>query len=215
MLTGVDNLAHTTQMVVKQSELCCAHGRVLYCALRNYLSKFKANRHSQKLTIWEIGTARGFSSLCMAKALSDHDANGAIVTFDAPHDNKQFWNCIVDLTRGSFSRRILLAPWRNLIEDYIIFIQGFRQITMPKVRAQRIHFAFPDGPHDYEDLMFEFNQVEPLQEPGDIIVCDDYHEQKFPGIVRAIIEISSAGVYKLVQKLSADSKRCYMILEKK
>ncbi len=62
--------------------------------------------------------------------------------------------------------------------------------------------------------MFEFNQVEPLQEPGDEIVCDDYNEQKFPGIVRAENEISSSGVYKLIHKLSADTKRCYIILEK-
>ncbi len=146
----VDDLALTTQIVVKQDELCFAHGRVLYSALRNYLSSFSPDRNSQKLTIWETGTARGFSSLCMAKALSDHGANGAIVTFDVlPHDNPQYWNCIADVTRGSVSRRSLLDSWCNLIEDYIIFVQGFTQVTMPKVRPQRIHFAFLDGPHDY------------------------------------------------------------------
>jgi hypothetical protein len=68
----LDNLALHTQITIKKSELCYAHGRVLYTALSYYLSKQPLSFRSQRITIWETGTARGFSSLCMAKALYDN-----------------------------------------------------------------------------------------------------------------------------------------------
>ena len=87
-------------------------------------------------------------------------------------------------------------------------------MSMPKVKAQRIHFAFLDGPHTYDDLMFEFELVKQRQLKGDVIVCDDFNERKFPGIVQAVNEIIASGEYVKIQKLSADQERCYLILEK-
>ena len=60
-----------TQVVIKESPLCYAHGRVLYTALSKYLSERRVTSSTDRLTIWETGTARGFSALCMAKELND------------------------------------------------------------------------------------------------------------------------------------------------
>ena len=61
------DLALQTQVVIKGSEICYEHGRLLYAVLCDYISKnLKSN-----LTIVETGTARGFSSICMAKAMED------------------------------------------------------------------------------------------------------------------------------------------------
>ena len=67
----LNKLALQTQIVIKKSPLNYAHGRVLYSLLRNYL---RTNSKKLKgLNIVETGTARGFSSLYMAKALFDSD----------------------------------------------------------------------------------------------------------------------------------------------
>ena len=51
----------------------------------------------------------------MAKALSDSGKPGVIMTFDVlPHDSEQYWNCIVDSTKGMVSRRELLGQWKEL-----------------------------------------------------------------------------------------------------
>ena len=65
----LDELALQTQIVIKSSPLCYAHGRVLYSALSSHLKSHPPNSTTQRITIWETGTARGFSALCMAKAL--------------------------------------------------------------------------------------------------------------------------------------------------
>jgi hypothetical protein len=67
----LDDLALHTQVVVKTSPLCYAHGRVLYSALSRYLREHPVVAATERVTILETGTARGFSALCMARACSD------------------------------------------------------------------------------------------------------------------------------------------------
>ena len=52
----LDELALHTQITLKKSQLCYAHGRVLYTALNKYLRNIN---EKDKITIWETGTARG------------------------------------------------------------------------------------------------------------------------------------------------------------
>ena len=87
----INKLALYTQVVIKKSPLNYAHGRILYSALRNYLNKNL--KQIKSINIIETGTARGFSALCMAKALNDMQQEGKISTIDIlPHDKKIFWN---------------------------------------------------------------------------------------------------------------------------
>jgi len=116
--TWLHDLALHTQIVVKKSPLCYAHGRILYSALSRYLSE---NPLLSKINILETGTARGFSSLCMARALSDMGRHGSIMTFDVlPHRAPIYWNCIDDIN-GKRSREALLAPWADLVHEYLVF----------------------------------------------------------------------------------------------
>ena len=68
----LDNLALHTQ-VVKKSEINYQHGRILYSSLRDYIKK-----ELKYLNILEIGTALGFSSTCMSKAIIDSNIKGKI-----------------------------------------------------------------------------------------------------------------------------------------
>ena len=189
----IDNLALKTQIVIKSSKLNYAHGRLLYSIIRNYVNKFQ----NEKISIIETGTARGFSSLCMAKALEDSKVDGIICTFDPiPHLNKMYWNVITDHQIGKLSRMELLKEWRTLIEKYIIFYQGYSFIELPKINLQRINIVFLDGAHSYKDVMFEFEEIKNSQHRGDLIIFDDYNQNLFPGIVKAVDEICLKNNYE-------------------
>jgi len=206
-------LALHTQVVKKESPLCYAHGRILYSSLSYYLNNNIQKSNNHRISILETGTARGFSSLCMAKALKDSNKSGAIITFDVlPHRTRMYWNCIDDHD-GPKSRAELLEPWKDLVQRYIIFHQGNTRLEMPKVQAERIHFAFLDGTHTYEDVLFEFHQIQMRQQPGDMIVYDDYTPKKFPGIVRAVDQICEEYQYHRTE-LKAHGGRGYIVAEK-
>lgn len=209
----LSDLALHTQITVKKSRLCYAHGRVLYSALSNYISKLPDKDKANKINILETGTARGFSALCMAKALQDQKRPGLILTFDnLPHSKKMFWNCIDDLD-GPKSRSELLEKWKDLIENYILFHQGDTLIQLKKNYLERINFCFLDGSHTYKDVMFEFNQIKNHQKTGDMIVYDDYTINQFPGIVKAVDEICSNFNYSR-KDLKASSNRGYVVATK-
>ena len=202
----LDELAFHTQIVIKKSPLCYAHGRILYSTLCKYLEVYDY----RKINIWETGTARGFSALCMAKALSDMKISGTIITFDVlPHDSKMFWNCIDDF-EGPKTRRELLNSWEELTEEYIIFHQGDTRIEMKKIKTDRIHFAFLDGFHTFQDVYSEFDQIKNNQRSGDIIVFDDYTPHQYPGLVKAVDDICKNYNYKIT-KLQSSNNRGYLV----
>jgi len=210
----LDDIALHTQVVIKKSPLCYAHGRVLYSALSSWLRTHSANSATDRITVLETGTARGFSALCMAKAMNDQQRAGTILTFDVlPHTIPMYWNCIDD-GDGQKTRAELLQPWNKLVENYIVFHQGDTRISLPKVRCSRIHFAFLDGAHTYDDVMFEFMQVAPFQLAGDVIVYDDYNHIQFPGLVRAVDEICAHQGYDRID-IHAHKDRGYVVATKR
>ncbi|NJO88106.1 MAG: class I SAM-dependent methyltransferase [Chloroflexia bacterium] len=164
-LDWMHELALHTQIVVKKSELNYQHGRLLYSSLRSYISK----NIPAYVNIIETGTARGFSSLCMAKALEDANIHGKIITLDVlPHHHKMYWNCIDDL-EGKKTRSQLLKNYHHLTEKYIVFHQGNSLTELQKIQMERIHFAFLDGSHNYYHLMKEFMEIFPRQNENDIV----------------------------------------------
>ena len=209
-LEWLHDLALHTQVVIKKSPLCYAHGRVLYSALSRYLESIVA---SEPINIVETGTARGFSSLCMARALDDMGRAGKVVTFDIlPHRSPIYWNCIDDLERKK-SREELLAPWKDMVQRYIVCVQGDTRNTLPRVSIDRVHFAFLDGAHTRSDVLFEFSHIAGSQHSGDVVVFDDYTPAQYPGIVSAVDEICDNYGYS-PEKLSAHSGRGYVVAVK-
>lgn len=205
----LDKLALHTQVVKKKSVICYQHGRLLYSTLRKYIEESKV----ACVNIIETGTARGFSAMCMSKALSDARTGGKIVTFDVlPHNVKMFWNCIDDL-EGEKTREELLYNYSAFLDNYVIFHQGDTQIELPKVQLSRVHFAFLDGTHHYNDVLIEFDAIKYKQKRGDIIFFDDYTPSIFPGVVKAVDEICDKYAYTK-QVIQIDSNRGYVIAKK-
>lgn len=203
-----DRLGLLTQVVIKRSAVCYQHGRVLYAALRRYLRA----RAGQHVNIVETGTARGFSALCLARALVDAGASGKVFTFDVlPHDVPLYWNCCRDVD-GSRTRAELLRDYADLIEKYIVFHQGDTKLALRRIVFPRVHFAFLDSVHTRDHVLAEFSHIGARQQAGDLTVFDDY--TAYPGVAQAADEI--CGRYGYTATLvTAHPQRGYLIAEKR
>ena len=201
-------LALRTQVVIKKSDLNFFHGRMLY----SVLSKYILENNSETVSILETGTARGFSSICMARALIDNNCNGFITTIDCvPHNQQIYWNCISDCD-GPSSRANLLKTWKDEL-NRIIFIQGWSGPTLEKLGLTRINFAFLDAQHTLENVLMEFNYTSERQKKGDIIVIDDVTPNKFQGVCDAINSIKLKNTYS-IKELMFSEGRGYAIATK-
>lgn len=199
----LDELALHTQITRKVSELGYPHGRLLYSLLRRYI----VESGETFISIMETGTARGFSALCMAKALADAGVEGRIVTIDVlPHNKKQIWNCIDDHD-GRKSRAELLAPWSDLLKK-VLFLQGDTQYLLPRVGLERVNFAFLDAAHLRSSVLHEVGAVAGRQHAGDMIFFDDVTPAAFPGVVQAVDEIEAEGEYGM-RRLAVSDQRAY------
>ena len=209
--TWFEDLALHTQVVIKNSELNYQHGRLLYSSLRNYLITSK--NETNDVVILESGTARGFSSVCMAKALIDSNKGGKIFTIDIlPHNKPILWNCIDD-HEGPKTRKDLLSKWSNEIKK-IIFVQGHSRKRLPKMNLTRINFAFIDAMHEEEDVLSEYRYVCQKQKAGDIIIFDDVTPNLFEGVYRAVKKVEEENIYR-VERITLSDQRGYAVATKK
>jgi len=198
-----------TQVTIKSSDVCYQHGRLLYATLVRYVR----DHLDEPLTIVETGTARGFSALCMAKALSDTGASGKIVSFDVlPHDAPILWNCVRD-AEGPRTRAELLRDYADLLERYIFFQRGDTKREMARMSLPRVHFAFLDSVHTGEHVMAEFSCIRDRQKAGDVLFFDDYTPDRFPGVIAAADRICREYGYAGVA-IEAEPRRRYLVARK-
>lgn len=209
-----NSLGLQTNIVIKEGlSTTFAHGRVLYSSVRAYIAKHTTSS-TTKIRIFETGTARGFSAVCMAKALEDSDCFGTIYTTDVlPGDVPMYWNSICDTDGKPKTRRELLYPWKSLADRYIEFICTNTRIDLCPVFIPDIDIAFLDGAHEYVDIRHEFEFVNKRLTFGGLIIFDDYNPEKYPGICRAVDEIVAVGDFS-VRKIPLLENRSVVILEK-
>jgi len=205
----INDLALITQVTKKASKINWRHGFIIMKTLRSY-----ANDTINNLNIFETGTARGFSAVTMSYVLKELNKNFNIHTLDIiPHEKKIYWNCITDIKKGKVTRKMLLTDYSNYLKN-IIFISGISKNILTNLNLKRIHFAFLDGSHEYEDVKFEFEFVDKRNKTGDILVLDDYTPGKFDGVVKLVDEIKLKKNYNL-DFLDNNKDRGYAILKKK
>ncbi len=207
-----ENLALHTQVCVKKSKLNYQHGKLLYIFLRAYIENNFESQNMKLVNVFETGTARGFSSICMAKAIIDSGKPGHIISCDLlPHYHRRYWNCIDDLS-GKKTREELLSPWSEETR-LITFVHGKIKNILDHLGCSRIHFAFLDATHAYKDVKAEFDYVSKRQNKGDCIVFDDVTDALFPGVVKAVKEIESSKEYS-ISYISLSDQRGYAIATK-
>lgn len=214
----MDDIALKLQIINKGksgSKPLYLHGYVISSALQKYINDNTYNN----LTILESGTARGFSSIIMAKLLDNNQIDGKIHTLDIiPHNNPQFDNCIkAAQLKQKISREKCIEEWKDLSDKYINYHTGDSKQLLHNLNFEKIHFAFLDGHHVYDYVKYELNYVKNRQEKGDVIVCDDYTKTQFPEICRAIDEFLLENLYdsKIFYGDDGTKKRGYVYMIKK
>lgn len=180
-LNWIDTLALQTHISIKNSKPDWSHGYLIFQEISNFINK----KSSKKINYFETGTAKGFSVLVAAKAISKHNIGMKLSTVDIiDHETKRYWNSIQDF-EGRKNRKELLRNYCEL-SDKIEFLK-FRSNQLSKyVGTENIDIAFLDSAHTYKDLKNEYRFVKNRLNKGGLIIFDDYDKKNYPGVVAFI-----------------------------
>jgi predicted O-methyltransferase YrrM len=155
------------------------HGRVLYAVSRAYLEGYRG-----RAMVLDIGTAKGFSALCLLWALQDAGVAGNVVSVDVIDPRSGERRNTVAEVDGYKTLREILAPWPE--SDAITFRQS-TGVDYLKSWTGRIEIAFVDGKHTGETVWKEALLLADRQRPGDVVVFDDIH---LPDVRAAVAGLS-------------------------
>jgi predicted O-methyltransferase YrrM len=156
------------------------HGRVLYALTRQYLAQMTGPVH-----LLDIGTAKGYSALCLLWALTDSKVHGRVTSVDVIDPNGlELRNSIVEC-EGPKTLAQILAPWPEAQRIDFLQSTGTKWLT---ANAGRVHVAFVDGKHSYEAVSWEASLLAERQQAGDLVVFDDV---QIAAVDRAVFELRS------------------------
>lgn len=152
---------------LKKSPPNWQHGRVLYAAAKRYLANFQAHAF---VNILDIGTAKGFSALCLLWAKLDSKPHGRITSVDVIDPDARVARKTIAEVDGLLTLYETLAPWPEAVEI------AFRQSTgidWLEAHPERINIAFVDGAHTGAIVQREGELLAGRQEDGDLAIFDD------------------------------------------
>ena len=161
-------------------------GILLYSLIAKYKPK----------NVLEIGTAEGYSTLCMAWAMTDYNINGKIFTidpkpFDVPVERNVTWednpkHDTVMLSRGELWNKFANKEWIEKIE----VLTGFSGEVLQKKTEKfpKMDMGFIDGHHAYESVIHDFYAFLEVASENFRLLFDDYVPNENDGVTKAIDE---------------------------
>lgn len=158
-------------------------GMLLYALITKYKPK----------TILEIGTAEGYSTLCMAWAMTENKINGKIFTVDPKSHNHSIERTIIledgKIIKEKFSTKELwnkfASPeWLKKIQVF----SGYAGEVLSKNSFPKIEFGYIDGAHFYEAVKHDFYRFLKIADTRFSILFDDYVPGRKDGVSRVIEE---------------------------
>jgi len=147
----------------------------------------------QPKTVLEIGTAEGYSTLCMAWAMSDYNVSGKIFTVDPKSHDLPVERTIVledgEITKEKLSTKDLwnkfASPeWLKKIEVN----SGYAGEILNNKKFPKIEFCYIDGAHFYEAVKHDFFGFLKIADKKFSILFDDYFAGKNDGASKVIKE---------------------------
>lgn len=179
------------------------HGRLIYSVARWYM----APRYKEDFNFLDIGTAKGFSALCMQNALIDSYQSGLVTSLDVIDPDARVSRNSVAETDGLKTLAEILSPWP---ESKRIQFYGQNSLDWLVWRQARIHFAFIDGKHRYDYVKSELNELARLQSADDIIIVDDTQIESVHKAVQ-----HSLREYRVLHQIALMPQRHYMVMERR
>jgi len=177
------------------------HGRVLYALTRHYLKDCTG-----PVELLDIGTAKGYSALCLLWALQDAKCHGRVTSVDVidPHGTERR-NTVAECD-GPKTLAEILAPWPEAQKIDFLKSTGQKWLTE---NVRRIHVAFVDGKHSYDAVSWEAALLSERQQSGDLVVFDDV---QIPEVHMAVLGLQS---YTVKYLDVIPKKRVYAIARRK
>jgi len=160
-------------------------GILLYSLIAKYKPK----------NVLEIGTAEGYSTLCMAWAMTDYNINGKIFTidpkpFDVPVERNVTWednpkHDTVMLSRRELWNKFADNEWIKKIE----VLTGFSgEVLQKNTELPKMDMGFIDGSHVYEAVVHDFYAFLEVASESFHLLFDDYVPNENNGVTKAIDE---------------------------
>lgn len=176
----LEGAAKTLACPLKANPPNWQHGRVLYAASRHY---YRTIPDSTSVMLLDIGTAKGFSALCLKWAAMDAMRTSHVVSVDVVSpDERVFRNSIAEHS-GPMTVREFVAQWPE--SESIDFLHSAGAEWL-KHYSGRVHVAFVDGKHSYHAVKREGELLTMCQQPGDLVIFDDV---QVPAVWAAITEL--------------------------
>ena len=161
-------------------------GMLLYSLIAKYKPK----------NVLEIGTAEGYSALCMAWAMTDYDINGRIFTidpkpFDVPIKREITWeenpkHESIMLSTKELWNKFANKEWIKKIE----VLTGFSGEILQKKTKEfpKMNMGFIDGHHTYEAVIHDFYAFLQTASENFSLLFDDYSYHVDVNVSKAINE---------------------------
>ena len=146
--------------------------------------------------VLEIGMAEGYSTLCMAWAMTDYNINGRIFTidpkpFDVPIKRKITWEENPEHDTTLLSTKEL---WNKFADkewiEKIEVLTGFSGEVLQKKTEKfpKMDMGFIDGHHAYEAVIHDFYAFLRTASENFYLLFDDYIPNETDGVTKMIDE---------------------------
>jgi len=132
-------------------------------------------RQHNLTSVLEIGTGRGYGTLCCAKAFHDSGTKGKIVTIDP----------VIDERHHALIRQVYPREWLSCVT----FVKGTSAQAVPALGDESFSLIYIDGDHSYEGTKLDWEMTKGRF--TSFLLFDDYHlpSKDDPGIqCRAAID---------------------------
>lgn len=176
------------------------HGRILYALTRQYLAGCTG-----PVNLLDIGTAKGYSALCLLWALQDSKCHGRVTSVDVIDPQSTDRRNTVAECEGPKTLAEILAPWPEA--ERIDFVQSTGQKWLTE-HPERVHVAFVDGKHSYDAVSWEGALLAERQQAGDVVMFDDV---QIPDVNMAVMGLRAY----TVQYVNVLPNRQYAIARRK
>jgi hypothetical protein len=155
-------------------------GMLLYTLISKYKPK----------TVLEIGTAQGYSTLCMAWAMSDMKISGKIFTIDPNSHNEPIDRTLNIDNQDKVENLSRKEIWEKFAEpewlEKIIVKTGYSGKILSSESFPKIDFAFIDGHHYYKAVIHDFFATMKIASKHFRILFDDYVKNDYEGANKII-----------------------------
>ena len=156
------------------------HGIILCKLLDDYIKN-----NNKNFEILEVGSARGYTSLCMSQAIINNQDKSKIFSLDVIGNNNKFFQKTY-IGNKKVSRSDILKNFSHELLKNIIFIQADTYSDLEKITFHNLKFAFIDGEHNFKYLSKELEFCNKFLLKDGLIIVDDYNEREFHEVIKCV-----------------------------